>query len=79
MEWLECLARFCLISKNSCDLFPPFSVSYKCRSKKADSCAASLVCRSGARSHSATEYLSAQGYDVANMVGGMLAWPGEKE
>ncbi len=38
-----------------------------------------MVCRSGARSHSATEYLSAQGYDVANMVGGMLAWPGEKE
>ncbi|MGK5510095.1 rhodanese-like domain-containing protein [Brevibacillus formosus] len=38
-----------------------------------------MVCRSGARSHNATEYLSAQGYDVANMVGGMLAWPGEVE
>ncbi|MBH0330944.1 sulfurtransferase [Brevibacillus brevis] len=38
-----------------------------------------MVCRSGARSNTATEYLSAQGYDVANMVGGMLAWPGEVE
>lgn len=38
-----------------------------------------MVCRSGARSHRATEYLSEMGYDVANMVGGMLAWPGEKE
>ncbi|MED1797088.1 rhodanese-like domain-containing protein [Brevibacillus porteri] len=38
-----------------------------------------MVCRSGARSHNATAYLSAQGYDVANMVGGMLAWPGEVE
>ncbi|MFS0558148.1 rhodanese-like domain-containing protein [Brevibacillus sp. 179-C9.3 HS] len=38
-----------------------------------------MVCRSGARSHNATEYLSAHGYDVANMVGGMLAWPGEIE
>ncbi|WNC15309.1 rhodanese-like domain-containing protein [Brevibacillus brevis] len=38
-----------------------------------------MVCRSGARSHMATEYLSAQGYDVANMVGGMLAWPGDTE
>jgi rhodanese-related sulfurtransferase len=38
-----------------------------------------MVCRSGARSHRATEYLSELGYDVANMVGGMLAWPGETE
>ncbi len=38
-----------------------------------------MVCRSGARSHNATEYLSTQGYDVVNMVGGMLAWPGEVE
>jgi len=38
-----------------------------------------MVCRSGARSHRATEYLTEQGFDVANMVGGMLAWPGEKE
>lgn len=38
-----------------------------------------MVCRSGARSHMATEYLSNLGFDVANMVGGMLAWPGETE
>ncbi|MGN7470968.1 rhodanese-like domain-containing protein [Brevibacillus sp. SAFN-007a] len=38
-----------------------------------------MVCRSGARSHRATEYLSELGFDAANMVGGMLAWPGEKE
>ncbi|EST54426.1 molybdopterin biosynthesis MoeB protein [Brevibacillus panacihumi W25] len=38
-----------------------------------------MVCRSGARSHHATEYLQNLGFDVANMVGGMLAWPGEKE
>jgi len=36
-----------------------------------------LVCRSGGRSHMATQYLSSQGFDAANMVGGMLAWPGE--
>lgn len=38
-----------------------------------------MVCRSGARSHRATEYLTDLGFDAANMVGGMLAWPGEKE
>jgi rhodanese-related sulfurtransferase len=39
-----------------------------------------MVCRSGARSHRATEYLMQLGFDdVANMVGGMLAWPGEIE
>ncbi|MGM0712946.1 rhodanese-like domain-containing protein [Brevibacillus parabrevis] len=38
-----------------------------------------VVCRSGARSHRATEYLFELGFDAANMVGGMLAWPGEKE
>lgn len=38
-----------------------------------------MVCRSGARSHRATEYLTAMGYDATNMVGGMLAWPGETE
>ncbi|CAM5780363.1 MULTISPECIES: rhodanese-like domain-containing protein [Bacillati] len=38
-----------------------------------------LVCRSGARSHMATEYLTNLGFDAANMVGGMLAWPGETE
>ncbi|USG66299.1 rhodanese-like domain-containing protein [Brevibacillus ruminantium] len=38
-----------------------------------------LVCRSGARSHNATAYLTHLGFDATNMVGGMLAWPGEKE
>jgi rhodanese-related sulfurtransferase len=38
-----------------------------------------LVCRSGARSHMATQYLQELGFDAANMVGGMLAWPGETE
>lgn len=38
-----------------------------------------MVCRSGARSHRATEYLSQMGFDATNMVGGMLAWQGETE
>lgn len=38
-----------------------------------------MVCRSGGRSHRATQYLQEMGYDVSNMVGGMLAWPGETE
>lgn len=33
-----------------------------------------IVCRSGARSGRATAFLQEQGYDVTNMVGGMLAW-----
>ncbi|MFC5467244.1 rhodanese-like domain-containing protein [Cohnella suwonensis] len=33
-----------------------------------------FICRSGYRSDQACQYLSAQGYKVANMVGGMLAW-----
>ncbi|RKQ34017.1 rhodanese-like domain-containing protein [Oceanobacillus halophilus] len=36
-----------------------------------------MVCHSGGRSSSACEYLVNQGYDVTNMIGGMLAWPGE--
>ena len=36
-----------------------------------------MVCRSSARSRQATAFLEAQGYDVTNMVGGMLAWEGE--
>lgn len=32
------------------------------------------VCRSGNRSGQAAEFLSAQGYDVHNMEGGMLSW-----
>lgn len=36
-----------------------------------------MVCRSGGRSGSATQFLESQGFDVSNMVGGMLAWNGE--
>lgn len=36
-----------------------------------------LVCRSGNRSGKACDYLAAQGYEVINMVGGMLSWPGD--
>lgn len=35
------------------------------------------VCRSGRRSEKAAEFLQSQGYDVLNMVGGMLKWTGE--
>lgn len=38
-----------------------------------------LVCRSGGRSGRATQYLESQGFNVINMVGGMLAWEGETE
>lgn len=33
-----------------------------------------MVCRSGARSGRATEFLEQEGFDARNMVGGMLAW-----
>ncbi len=33
-----------------------------------------VVCRSGARSGRACEFLMAQGLDVVNVTGGMLAW-----
>ncbi|MGE7997860.1 rhodanese-like domain-containing protein [Lysinibacillus sp. NPDC093190] len=36
-----------------------------------------MVCRSGGRSGSATQFLENQGFNVSNMVGGMLAWNGE--
>ncbi|SES63191.1 Rhodanese-related sulfurtransferase [Salinibacillus kushneri] len=36
-----------------------------------------LVCRSGRRSYNASQYLQEQGYNVRNMVGGMLNWKGE--
>lgn len=36
-----------------------------------------IICRSGARSGRATQFLESQGFDVTNMVGGMLAWEGE--
>lgn len=36
-----------------------------------------MVCRSSARSGQATAFLTSQGYDAANMVGGMLDWAGD--
>ena len=36
-----------------------------------------MVCRSGARSGNACQFLTQQGFDVTNMAGGMIAWPGE--
>lgn len=33
-----------------------------------------VICRSGARSQSACEFLAAQGLDVVNVAGGTLAW-----
>lgn len=36
-----------------------------------------MVCRSGGRSGQATAFLQSQGYNVKNMVGGMLAWEGD--
>lgn len=36
-----------------------------------------IVCRSGGRSANACEYLAAQGFDVTNLEGGMLAYDGE--
>lgn len=36
-----------------------------------------IICRSGARSATACEFLGYYGFKVANVAGGMLAWPGE--
>jgi rhodanese-related sulfurtransferase len=38
-----------------------------------------MVCRSGGRSGSASQYLDSYGYNVINMTGGMLSWEGKKE
>ncbi|TRZ40491.1 rhodanese-like domain-containing protein [Niallia circulans] len=38
-----------------------------------------MVCRSGARSGRATQYLEDYGFNVINMTGGMLAWEGKVE
>lgn len=35
-----------------------------------------IICRSGNRSGMACQFLSAQGYDVINVLGGMNAWKG---
>ncbi|MFD1040163.1 rhodanese-like domain-containing protein [Virgibacillus byunsanensis] len=36
-----------------------------------------FVCRSGRRSMNAATYMKEQGFQVSNMVGGMLDWDGE--
>ncbi|MCR6097151.1 rhodanese-like domain-containing protein [Salipaludibacillus agaradhaerens] len=33
-----------------------------------------MVCRSGARSNKATEFMNASGFNACNMTGGMLDW-----
>jgi rhodanese-related sulfurtransferase len=38
-----------------------------------------MVCRSGGRSGNACQFLTQNGYNVTNMVGGMLDWEGEVE
>lgn len=38
-----------------------------------------IICHSGVRSGKACEYLQALGYDVVNVVDGMLDWEGEVE
>ncbi len=38
-----------------------------------------MVCRSGGRSSNACQFLIQSGYNVTNMVGGMLDWEGEVE
>ncbi|MBS4208608.1 rhodanese-like domain-containing protein [Bacillus sp. FJAT-50079] len=38
-----------------------------------------LVCRSGGRSGRVCEFLMEYGYNVTNMVGGMLEWTGEQK
>ncbi len=38
-----------------------------------------MVCRSGGRSGSATQFLESHGYKAVNMVGGMLDWDGPTE
>jgi rhodanese-related sulfurtransferase len=38
-----------------------------------------IVCRSGGRSGQASQFLESQGFDVTNMMGGMLSWEGKLE
>lgn len=38
-----------------------------------------MVCRSGGRSSSASQFLIQNGFNVTNMIGGMLSWEGEVE
>jgi len=36
-----------------------------------------MICRSGRRSERACEYMQEAGYEVRNMVGGMMKWEGK--
>lgn len=38
-----------------------------------------IVCRSGARSGRASQFLESYGFNVINMTGGMLSWEGKVE
>ncbi|NSL51920.1 rhodanese-like domain-containing protein [Calidifontibacillus erzurumensis] len=38
-----------------------------------------IICRSGARSGRAVQFLESRGYKAVNMVGGMLEWEGTVE
>ncbi|WP_042354191.1 rhodanese-like domain-containing protein [Bacillus rubiinfantis] len=38
-----------------------------------------MVCRSGGRSGRASQFLESYGFNVINMMGGMLAWEGKVE
>ena len=38
-----------------------------------------IVCLSGGRSSNASRFLEYQGYNVTNMMGGMMSWAGEIE
>jgi len=38
-----------------------------------------MVCRSGGRSGNACHFLTQNGYNVTNVIGGMLEWEGEIE
>lgn len=38
-----------------------------------------VICRSGARSTRAVQFLEGYGFSVINMTGGMLAWEGSVE
>ncbi|WML44425.1 rhodanese-like domain-containing protein [Neobacillus sp. PS3-40] len=38
-----------------------------------------IVCHSGGRSARATQFLESKGFNVINMLGGMLAWEGNVE
>ena len=39
--------------------------------------AVACLCRSGARSRAAADYLAEQGFDAVNLTGGIMAWTGD--